>query len=1309
MFECLSVQQKYGILSPEIPSDRKRDGMSILEILRKLVLGPIELLLDALFSFAMQFFHSPGVSIIVLSLAVNLLLLPLYRRADTLQKEERDLTARMQPRIDQIRRSFTGDERFMILKTFYRQNNYKPWHALKGSLSLLLQIPFFIAAYAFLSNLKLLQGVSFGPIRDLSLPDGLLVLGSHSFNLLPILMTAINVVSGIIYTRGMPLKSKIQLYGMALLFLVLLYNSPSGLVFYWTLNNLFSLVKNLLTVNHHRQAPAPQAKPAEDKRRKWIFYFSGILLALLTGLLIPSAIIKESPAEFIRADHYVSPLRYLLSSSLLSFGTFVLWSTVFYKLSGAKARKAFAAVFACLAAAASVSYMFFGSGYGNMSSLLRYDAPVSPEVSQILLNLLALLAAVGVICFLVRKFPSLVQTVCLAGCLAVAAMSVLNVSAIRAKAEEIRTVTASQENQQPSLRLSKNGKNVVVVMLDRAISGFVPYLMNEKPELLEQFDGFTYYPNTLSYGFHTNVGSPALFGGYEYTPDGMESRPEKLLVEKHNEALKLMPEIFLREGYDITVFDVPYGNYQWITDLSIYDDHPEIRHFNAQGFFTEDKQATDDYRDHILNRNLFCHSLFRSSPVLLHRTLYNAGNYRETDALAKQDEDSLQNVDSVFLDAYRLLENLGYITEITDNPSGSLFMMASDITHNVTDLQEPDYIPSGSIDNSVRDIEYRFRPAADGSVLDMNGGTGDTKAHYRSNMAALLLLGRWFDVLREQGVYDNTRIILVSDHGFDLGLFGYELADKYRELPASDFTHQEHWSDTMGYNAFLMVKDYNAKGFTTDNTFMTNADTPILAFDQIVRDPVNPFTGVPVTDSKKDEPEQHIVETEYDTTINNGTTYLSPIHITLKDRNLFDPDNWSVDGALGIGGCAFVFLYIDPGTGSMLFTILIGVLGIAIYAFRSLWMKLKFLFSGGKNKAGNKDREEMVFFTDSGRYWAIFKPLCDEMEKRKQKVLYLTASPDDPMLKESFEYIRTEFAGAGNKTYARMNFIRADIVFSSTPGLDVYQWKRSRDARFYIHAIHAANDAAIRYRMFGTDYFDAVLVSGEYQIKQIRELERIRNLPAKELVDAGLPHMDFLLDKKNKNPSPEHETTILLAPSWGLSSILNRYGEKMIQSLIETGYHLILRPHPQSKTSEADLLQTLQRQFPDSEQIEWNFDDDNFDALNKSDLLISDFSGVIFDFALVFEKPVIYTEWAFNKDPYDAGWLEEKPWTFSILPEIGMELNPDNFDNLKDMIRICLTDKRYEAGREKAKAETWTHIGKSVETFADYLISKKAP
>ena len=58
-------------------------------------------------------------------------------------------------------------------------------------------------------------------------------------------MTLINCIAGAVYTKGFPFKEKLQLYGMAFLFLILLYNSPSGLVLYWTLNNIFSLLKNI--------------------------------------------------------------------------------------------------------------------------------------------------------------------------------------------------------------------------------------------------------------------------------------------------------------------------------------------------------------------------------------------------------------------------------------------------------------------------------------------------------------------------------------------------------------------------------------------------------------------------------------------------------------------------------------------------------------------------------------------------------------------------------------------------------------------------------------------------------------------------------------------------------------------------------------------------------------------------------------------------------------------------------------------------------------------------------------------------------
>ena len=152
----------------------------IWDILHKLILGPLELLFDAVYTVSYRITGSPGGSIILLSLAVNLLLLPLFRRVDAVQREERLQAQLLKPGTDKIRRVFRGDERFMILQTYYRQNNYKPWYALKGSLSLLLEIPFFLAAYRYLSGLSLLQGVPFGPVTDLGLPDQLISISGTS-------------------------------------------------------------------------------------------------------------------------------------------------------------------------------------------------------------------------------------------------------------------------------------------------------------------------------------------------------------------------------------------------------------------------------------------------------------------------------------------------------------------------------------------------------------------------------------------------------------------------------------------------------------------------------------------------------------------------------------------------------------------------------------------------------------------------------------------------------------------------------------------------------------------------------------------------------------------------------------------------------------------------------------------------------------------------------------------------------------------------------------------------------------------------
>lgn len=399
-------------------------------------------------------------------------------------------------------------------------------------------------------------------------------------------------------------------------------------------------------------------------------------------------------------------------------------------------------------------------------------------------------------------------------------------------------------------------------------------------------------------------------------------------------------------------------------------------------------------------------------------------------------------------------------------------------------------------------------------------------------------------------------------------------------------------------------------------------------------------------------------------------------------------------------------LYIDPGTGSMLFAILIGIIGAVNYLIRKWVASLRFMLSGGKKGKAADSTTPIVIFSDDKRYWRNFEPVCREFDKRGVDVVYMTASQDDPALDNPYTHINAEFIGAGNKAFAKLNFLNADILLSTTPGLDVYQWKRSRDVKHYVHMFHAANDVTL-YRMFGIDYYDALLLSGDYQFDQIRELERIRGLPPKELTMVGIPYMDEMAARlAGDSQTANDKKTVLLAPSWGKAGIFGRYGGRVIEELLKTDYDIIIRPHPQSFSSEKELMDELMTKYPASERLSWNRDNDNYEVLKRSDIMISDFSGVIFDFALVFDKPVIYTDANFDKGPYDAWWIDAPLWTFDALSRFGKELTEDNLSNLPAIIDECLNDSRYAMARQEIRDETWVHRGEGAFRIVDYIMNK---
>lgn len=328
------------------------------------------------------------------------------------------------------------------------------------------------------------------------------------------------------------------------------------------------------------------------------------------------------------------------------------------------------------------------------------------------------------------------------------------------------------------------------------------------------------------------------------------------------------------------------------------------------------------------------------------------------------------------------------------------------------------------------------------------------------------------------------------------------------------------------------------------------------------------------------------------------------------------------------------------------------------------------------------------------------------MNSRGIDVVYMTASKDDPAFDENLQHLDAQFIGEGNRAFSKLNFLNATMLISTTPGLDVFQWKRSKNVDYYVHVLHAASNTC-GYHMFGIDYYDAVLISGNHHERDIRALEKIRILPAKELVMVGVPYMDAMVNRlAAAQPLENKERTVLLAPSWGKSSILNKFGDEIIKTLLETGYHIIIRPHPQSFTSEADLMNHLMAEFPNSNSLEWNRDSDNFDVLRRSDILISDFSGIVYDYSLVYRKPVIYADVEFDDSPYDAWWLDTPFWPIASLPKIGKQLTKDNMQNLKELIDSCIESTEYKNNIDSLIEETWQYKGEGAVRTADYIVNK---
>ena len=284
-------------------------------------------------------------------------------------------------------------------------------------------------------------------------------------------------------------------------------------------------------------------------------------------------------------------------------------------------------------------------------------------------------------------------------------------------------------------------------------------------------------------------------------------------------------------------------------------------------------------------RNFFCYAVCETLPQMIYGPMYNVGMYNQAVVLpgaqVVENMSKAKGVSNLFLNAYHVMTNLSNFTEVTDTGKGTFLMMVNMLPHRNTLLSEPDYVPADYIDNTEYDREHADR--FDAATPKLKQTTADQMTHYDANMSTIMLVADWLDTLREMGVYDNTRIIFVADHGMDV-----RMADSLI-LPDGE--------DIMAYNPLLLVKDFGASGeIRTDNTFMTNADVPTLAMADLIRDPVNPFTEKPIDGNVSKQEKQYITMShDWDTDYNNGNVFFPATWYTVQD-NALDVNNWENAG-----------------------------------------------------------------------------------------------------------------------------------------------------------------------------------------------------------------------------------------------------------------------------------------------------------------------------------------------------------------------------------------------------------------------------
>ncbi len=398
-------------------------------------------------------------------------------------------------------------------------------------------------------------------------------------------------------------------------------------------------------------------------------------------------------------------------------------------------------------------------------------------------------------------------------------------------------------------------------------------------------------------------------------------------------------------------------------------------------------------------------------------------------------------------------------------------------------------------------------------------------------------------------------------------------------------------------------------------------------------------------------------------------------------------------------------LYLDPGTGSLLLYAIVGITTTVLFALRGFWYSLRSKVFMGK-KGAVKEMPDLVFQSEGGKYWQVFQPVLKALDKYEIKYGFVTSDRNDPVFTSGLKNVVAVCPGKELMTLSYMNRIKAKVVVSTTPQLDVYMLKRSKHVQKYVHLFHAPADIGM-YEMYAFDNYDTLLCTGSYQKDAIRSIEKNRHEKAKELLDTGCTYYDYMLEELKKLPQKQDEgLTVLYAPAWGERSSVVKYGTAVIDRLTEAGIRVIFRPHPQMYVSDKETIAAVEAKIKGSSLIELDKNRTAAASMARSHAMVTDISGVIFDYAFLFEKPIFLVNAEYNLGGYDVIDIDGgRVWDLDKSREITRIIKPEEIQDLAGIVRSEIGNAdAYRDKIRKIKNEEIYNFGRAGEAAAKQLV-----